>query len=203
MLDKLGDRLTLHLNAPVQRVSRHEDGVTLQLENGSHTFDQVIFACHSGRRWRCWRPDLRRARGAGDIGWQRNEVVLHSDPRWLPVRQRAWASWNYRLSDAGSGQRLRHLQHEYSPGAACGRPLFCVTLNPDAPVDERFVCSASFMSIRCLTRKAGRPRRGAKRLTASSGAGSAAPTGTTVFMKMACAARSTWSTHRGGGGELR
>ncbi|PLC18242.1 hypothetical protein C0U41_29780, partial [Klebsiella pneumoniae] len=29
----------------------------------------------------------------------RNEVVLHSDPRWLPERQRAWASWNYRLSD--------------------------------------------------------------------------------------------------------
>ncbi len=25
----------------------------------------------------------------GDIGWQRNEVVLHSDPRWLPERQRA------------------------------------------------------------------------------------------------------------------
>lgn len=34
----------------------------------------------------------------GDIGWQRNEVVLHSDPRWLPVRPRARASWNYRLS---------------------------------------------------------------------------------------------------------
>jgi predicted NAD/FAD-binding protein len=41
----------------------------------------------------------RRTRSAGDIGWQRNEVVLHSDPRWLPERQRAWASWNYRLSD--------------------------------------------------------------------------------------------------------
>lgn len=47
MLEKLGDRLTLRLNAPVQRVSRHKDGVTLQLENASHTFDQVIFACHS------------------------------------------------------------------------------------------------------------------------------------------------------------
>jgi hypothetical protein len=32
-----------------------------------------------------------------------------------------------------------HLQHEHSPGAACGSPLFCVTLNPDAPVDERYV----------------------------------------------------------------
>ncbi len=39
----------------------------------------------------------------------------------------------------GFGPGLRHLQHEYSPGAACGRPLFCVTLNPDAPVDDRYV----------------------------------------------------------------
>ena len=72
----------------------------------------------------------------GDIGWQRNEVVLHSDPRWLPERQRA-ASWNYRLSD-GDRAGLRHLQHEYSPGLPAGA-LFCVTLNPDAPVDDRYV----------------------------------------------------------------
>jgi predicted NAD/FAD-binding protein len=67
---------------------------------GVRTFDQVIFACHSARRWRCWRTrPLAEREVLGDIGWQRNEVVLHSDPRWLPVRQRAWASWNYRLSD--------------------------------------------------------------------------------------------------------
>ncbi len=52
--------------------------------------------------------------------------------------------------------------------------------------------SASSMSIRCLTRKAGRPSCGAKRLTASSGAGTAGPTGTTAFMRTGCAARSTW-----------
>ena len=40
MLEKLGDRLTLHLNTPVLRVSRHARGATLQLENGSHTFDR-------------------------------------------------------------------------------------------------------------------------------------------------------------------
>lgn len=91
MLDKLGDRLTLHLNSPVQRVSRHEDGVTLQLENGSHTFDQVIFACHSGSALAMLDdPTSAEREVLGDIGWQRNEVVLHSDPRWLPVRPRAW-----------------------------------------------------------------------------------------------------------------
>jgi predicted NAD/FAD-binding protein len=100
MLEKLGDRLTLRLNAPVQRVSRHKDGVTLQLENASHTFDQVIFACHSAEALAMLEaPTPAEREVLGDIGWQRNEVILHSDPRWLPVRKRAWASWNYRLSE--------------------------------------------------------------------------------------------------------
>ncbi len=79
----------------------------------------------------------------GDIGWQRNEVVLHSDPRWLPERQRAWASWNYRLSDgdlaracvtynmnilqglpAGAPPVLRHPE----PGRAGGRSLCLAAL---------------------------------------------------------------------------
>jgi predicted NAD/FAD-binding protein len=35
MLDKLGDRLTLHLNAPVQRVSRHETGSRFSLKTAA------------------------------------------------------------------------------------------------------------------------------------------------------------------------
>jgi predicted NAD/FAD-binding protein len=99
MLEKLGDRLTLRLNSPVQRVSRHKDGVTLQLENGSHTFDQVIFACHSARRWRCLRPDASRARGAGRyrLAAQRGGFAQRS--ALAAGTQRAWASWNYRLSE--------------------------------------------------------------------------------------------------------
>ncbi len=72
----------------------------------------------------------------GDIGWQRNEVVLHSDPRWLPVRQRAWASWNYRLSEQEQASACVTYNMNILQGLPAGSPLFCVTLNPDAPVDE-------------------------------------------------------------------
>jgi predicted NAD/FAD-binding protein len=75
----------------------------------------------------------------GDIGWQRNEVVLHSDPRWLPERQRAWASWNYRLSDGDLARACVTYNMNILQGLPAGAPLFCVTLNPDAPVDERYV----------------------------------------------------------------
>jgi predicted NAD/FAD-binding protein len=139
MLDKLGDRLTLHLNSPVQRVSRHEDGVTLQLENGSHTFDQVIFACHSAsalamlddptpQSARCWA------------------ISAGSATRWFctAIRAgcrcgRAWASWNYRLSAQEQASACVTYNMNILQGLPAGSPLFCVTLNPDAPVDERFV----------------------------------------------------------------
>ncbi len=75
----------------------------------------------------------------GDIGWQRNEVVLHSDPRWLPERQRARASWNYRLSDGDRARACVTYNMNILRGLPAGAPLFCVTLNPDAPVDDRYV----------------------------------------------------------------
>lgn len=140
MLDKLGDRLNVHLNSPVQRVSRHEHGVTLQHENGSDTFDQVIFACHSGQALAMLDEPTPAERAVlGDIGWQRNEVVLHSDKRWLPVRERAWASWNYRLSERDQASACVTYNMNILQGLPEGSPLFCVTLNPETPVDERFV----------------------------------------------------------------
>ena len=140
MLDKLGDRLTLHLNAPVQRVIRQQNGVTIQLDNESHSVDQVIFACHSGQALAMLdAPSAAEQDVLGDIGWQRNEVVLHSDPRWLPVRQRAWASWNYRLSQQDQASACVTYNMNILQGLPAGSPLFCVTLNPDIPVDERFV----------------------------------------------------------------
>lgn len=140
MLDKLGARLNLHLNSPVQRVSRHEHGVTLQLENGIYTFDQVIFACHSGQALAMLDEPTPAERDVlGDIGWQRNEVVLHSDRRWLPVRERAWASWNYRLSERDQASACVTYNMNILQGLPEGSPLFCVTLNPETPVDERFV----------------------------------------------------------------
>ena len=140
ILAQLGDRLTLHLNAPVQQVIRNNGGVEIQLALSSHTFDQVIFACHSSQALAMLaHPTPAESEVLGDIGWQHNEVVLHSDPRWLPERQRAWASWNYRLSDGDRARACVTYNMNILQGLPAGAPLFCVTLNPDAPVDDRYV----------------------------------------------------------------
>ncbi|CAM3812108.1 NAD(P)/FAD-dependent oxidoreductase [Serratia silvae] len=140
ILTQLGDRLTLHLNAPVQQVIRHNKGVEIQLAQSSHTFDQVIFACHSSQALAMLaHPTPAESEVLGDIGWQHNEVVLHSDPRWLPVRERAWASWNYRLSERDQVSACVTYNMNILQGLPEGSPLFCVTLNPETPVDERYV----------------------------------------------------------------
>ncbi|MFV9065329.1 FAD-dependent oxidoreductase [Serratia fonticola] len=140
ILTQLGDRLTLHLNAPVQQVTRHNGGVEIQLAQSSHTFDQVIFACHSSQALAMLAdPTPAESEILGDIGWQHNEVVLHSDPRWLPVRERAWASWNYRLSERDQASACVTYNMNILQGLPEGSPLFCVTLNPETSVDERYV----------------------------------------------------------------
>lgn len=140
LVTQLGTRLTLRTDAPVQKVIRHPNQVDIELADGTHTFDQVIFACHSRQALALLaNPSLAEKQILGDIGWQRNEVVLHSDKRWLPVRERAWASWNYRLNDREQNSACVTYNMNILQGLPEGAPLFCVTLNPDAPIDERYV----------------------------------------------------------------
>lgn len=140
MQAQLGDRLNVHLNARVQQVIRDDSGVKIKLETSSHSFDQVIFACHSGQALAMLTDPTQAEREVlGDIGWQRNEVVLHSDRRWLPVRERAWASWNYRLSEHEKTNACVTYNMNILQNLPADAPLFCVTLNPETPVEEGYV----------------------------------------------------------------
>ena len=140
LLAQRGDRLRLRLNAPVQNVIRRQEGVTLQLASGEQHFDQAIFACHSAQALAMLAdPTSAEREILGDIGWQQNEVVLHSDPRWLPTRKLAWASWNYRLSEQDQASACVTYNMNILQGLPADAPLFCVTLNPPTPVDPRFV----------------------------------------------------------------
>ena len=135
LLAQRGDRLRLRLNAPVQNVIRRQEGVTLQLASG-----EQHFACHSAQALAMLAdPTSAEREILGDIGWQQNEVVLHSDPRWLPTRKRAWASWNYRLSEQDQASACVTYNMNILQGLPADAPLFCVTLNPPTPVDPRFV----------------------------------------------------------------
>ena len=83
------------LACPVQAVQRDADGVRVDNAAGSERFDQVVLACHSDQALAL----LADASGdeqavLGAIGYQPNEVVLHTDASLLPRQRKAWAAWN-------------------------------------------------------------------------------------------------------------
>ncbi|TMX36941.1 FAD-dependent oxidoreductase [Vibrio rotiferianus] len=122
----------IRLNSPVEKVIRTDNGVSLEVHGETHWFDDVIFACHSDQAMRML-GDISSTEQEilGDMAYQANEVVLHTDIGLLPKRKAAWAAWNYLLDGSQEEQErlpsltynmniLQHIQSEHT---------FCVTLN--------------------------------------------------------------------------
>jgi uncharacterized protein len=89
----------------------------------------------------------------GDINYAPNLVYLHRDPRLMPKRRRAWASWNFlrwrrRDADGATEASVNDVAVTYwlNPlqGIDAAKPLF-VSLNPPFEPDPaltfgRYVC---------------------------------------------------------------
>jgi predicted NAD/FAD-binding protein len=132
------DRLLL--STPVRSVERAEDHVIVTPAGGEpQRYDQVVIATHSDQALRLLTDASDRERELlGAIPYQANEAVLHTDPRLLPRRRRAWASWNYHLVEDPAARttvtyhmnRLQSLRAEHE---------FCVTLNRTEAIDPAAV----------------------------------------------------------------
>lgn len=117
--------------APVRQIRRGDDGVHLYTDGGEQRFDHVVIATHADQALALLADaDEAERHLLGAFGYRRNEAVLHSDPRVMPMRRRVWSSWNY-ASRAGEEDVqlsvtywMNHLQ-----GLPEDPPLF-VTLNP-------------------------------------------------------------------------
>ncbi len=83
------------LSTPVRMVQRDGDGATVFTHEGAERFDQIVLACHSDQALRLLNDasDAERA-VLGDMPYQANDTVLHTDASLLPKRRKAWAAWN-------------------------------------------------------------------------------------------------------------
>ena len=85
----------VRLNAGVQSVSRVGDHVQIKTTGGDENFDQVVFACHSDQALALLADANTLEREIlGDLPYQENETVLHTDATILPKNRKAWAAWN-------------------------------------------------------------------------------------------------------------
>ncbi|MGH1369866.1 MAG: NAD(P)/FAD-dependent oxidoreductase [Maritimibacter sp.] len=125
----------LHTNTPVHEVERSVSEVTITAgDRPAQQFDEIILACHSDQALAILGEGASEPERAalGNIRYQTNKAVLHSDPRQMPKRKDCWSSWAYRSQDGDIGvtywmNRLQNIPET--------DPLF-VTLNPSTEIAE-------------------------------------------------------------------
>ena len=135
LIEPFRDRI--RLRTPVVEVRRTSAGVLVRTASGEETlFDRVVLATHADQSLRMLSdatPLEEEILGAFEF--QRNDVVVHTDDRLMPRRRRAWASWNYHVTDPASELPTVTYWMNNLQGLEVETPYF-VTLNRTAEVDE-------------------------------------------------------------------
>ncbi|MDX2232900.1 MAG: FAD-dependent oxidoreductase [Hyphomonadaceae bacterium] len=128
----LGDRV--RKSHPVVAIERADDCVTVVTRGGGRaTFDEVILACHSDEALAILGDASEQERALlGAIRYEPNTAWLHRDPRLMPRRPSAWASWNYMRAAGAEGRVCVTYWMNLLQGIDRAKPVF-VTLNPETP----------------------------------------------------------------------
>ncbi len=139
----------LRLGCAVTSIARTGNGVIVTDSFGrSETYDHAVIAAHSDQALKMLADPTENERDVlGAIRYSPNIVYLHRDPRLMPKRRRAWASWNFlrwrrhdsALNDVAVTYWMNTLQ-----GIDESKPLF-VSLNPPFEPDpsltfRRYMC---------------------------------------------------------------
>ncbi|TCT25743.1 NAD(P)/FAD-dependent oxidoreductase [Thermomonas haemolytica] len=124
------------LRCPVRAIRRNGHGVLVdsRIANGER-FDHVVLACHSDQSLALLADASADERDIlGAIPYQRNEVVLHTDARLLPVNRKAWAAWNAYVPAAPDAPCTVSYCMNLLQGLQSPEP-FVVTLNRSEAID--------------------------------------------------------------------
>jgi predicted NAD/FAD-binding protein len=130
---------TIRLNTPVRRVERAAAGVTLRLDSGAESFDEVIFACHSDQALAMLAaPTPVESEILSHFPYQENDTILHTDTAVLPRSRRAWGCWNYHLSERST--RAASVTYNMNMLQSLRAPhTFCVSLNEEGIREDRIL----------------------------------------------------------------
>jgi len=126
------------LNTPVRLIERDAQGVRIITDGHAERFDEVVIATHTDQALGLLRePSAEERSVLGDIRYQDNRAVLHTDASVLPANPKAWAAWNYERAASTERESSRVCLHylinllQIIPFA---QPVV-VSLNPLQPID--------------------------------------------------------------------
>jgi predicted NAD/FAD-binding protein len=134
-------RQQIRLNCPVESVRRLPDRVAVKARGlEEEAFDEVVIAVHSDQALALLAdPSDRESEILGDIAYQENDAVLHTDCTVLPRHRSAWASWNYHIPRSDIGRVA--ITYDMNILQSLAAPVeFCVSLNlPEAVSAESVI----------------------------------------------------------------
>ena len=86
----------IRLSTPVNSVVRDDSWIEVNHATGKETFDQLVFACHSDQALDLLKnASIEEKAILGELLYQQNDVILHSDASLMPKKSLSWASWNF------------------------------------------------------------------------------------------------------------
>ncbi len=134
----------IKLGCAVTAIERTPHGVLVHDSNGgTNTYDHAVIASHSDQALAMLSDaDERESSILGAIGYSPNKIYLHRDPRLMPKRKRAWASWNFLRQQHQDSESIGSVGNDVSvtywmnplQGIDPGKPVF-VSLNPPVEPD--------------------------------------------------------------------
>ncbi|MDE0937394.1 MAG: FAD-dependent oxidoreductase [Mariniblastus sp.] len=138
----------IHTNQPVRDIHRTEDEVVVITKDGqSHSFDHIVFACHSDQALRILGNQATAVESEilSSFPYHPNTALLHTQESVLPKNRRAWACWNYFKPERASS--LANVTYNMNILQSLNsKQTFCVTLNDDGRIrDENILGSYTYM----------------------------------------------------------
>jgi predicted NAD/FAD-binding protein len=136
LTDSFSDRI--RTGQPVTRIERHAETNTVICADGTQeNYDHIVLACHADQALSLLaEPSSEERDTLGNIRYQANTAVLHTDTSLLPDRKHAWASWNYLGTGKDNQNQLLCVTYLMNllQGLATDTPVM-VTLNPCKEID--------------------------------------------------------------------
>ncbi|MCA9143953.1 MAG: FAD-dependent oxidoreductase [Planctomycetaceae bacterium] len=143
------------LAEPIQRCIRRDHQVVAVARTPQHVlikfqdrpverFDAVVLATHADQALQILADPTRLERRIlGSFQYQARVGVLHTDSSVMPSDPKAWASWNYRLTDAGDGRVAFTYDLGKLNGLSPPKPLL-LTFNSSAISSKHVVQAFSY-----------------------------------------------------------
>ena len=129
-------KVDVRLSSPAHVLRRTPEGVVVTSAQGTEHFDQVVLACHADVALSLLADaSATETSVLGDISYQDNEAILHTDVRVLPRNRRAWSAWNvYVPQQSGAACSVSYWMNALQSLDAPEQ--FIVTLNRRSDIDS-------------------------------------------------------------------